>query len=626
MCGLIFSYKKGIHKQVLVETASRSLDKMRHRGPDDQGIWSSLNTVIGHLRLSIIDLSGSRQPMIDPGERFILAYNGEVYNYKELRAKLESKWEFKTNGDTEVILAGLILYGDTFLMQMEGMWALSFWDSQTQSLILSRDRMGKKPLFYQLENNDFSCASELNSLRCFCASPWQEDLDSTADYLRYGYFLPGTTIYKGVKEVLPGHVLKWTPGGQVDQKPFWSLQIGKFVGSKKQACQQLRETLIQSVERRLVSDVEVGAFLSGGIDSSLIVSILVSELGKKIKTFTIGFKEKSYDESEYARQVALKFDTDHFKKQFDHWDRDTLISLILDHVGQPFSDSSLLPTSMVSQVASEKVKVVLSGDGGDEMFSGYQRYQARALLRWYTRLPNIAKKNIENLVRVFPEPMAHHSRSLMKKAHLFIDIVNRQHDETPYVTPILYTHRDFNILVPDLKGRGHPPPGLPRETCENTIQEMMAADALIYLPQDIMTKVDRASMAHSIEARAPFLDREVVELAFSLPVHWHRRGIKGKRMLNETFSDLLPDTIWNRRKQGFGVPIHQWFRADLGDHLVQLLEENHSPLNISEVKNMLMTHKAGKRDHGYRLWNIYIYLIWRDRLYNGKDSHLLLPS
>jgi asparagine synthase (glutamine-hydrolysing) len=624
MCGIVFYYSQKGNQQEARRKVNSALKLIRYRGPDEKGVWQGRNTVIGHVRLSIIDLCASSQPMVDPVNRFILAFNGEIYNYKELKRELESKWEFKTNGDTEVVLAGLILLGKDFLSRMEGMWAIAFWDSMTETLFLSRDRMGKKPLFYHRASGSFICTSELNALSCLNPDPFQEDMNSTADYLRYGYYLPGTTIYKDVFEVLPGHVLTWKSGKLPEEKPYWSLNIGKFSGTKEQATNLLREKLVCAVKKRLVSDVEVGAFLSGGIDSSLIVGILSRELNTRVKTFTIGFSEKSYDERKYANQVAARFGTDHFSRQFENWDRDKLISLILNHAGQPFADSSILPTSLVSEIAAQKVKVVLSGDGGDELFCGYQRYLARAILRWYTWLPKFFTKNIEHLVKLFPEPVAHHSRSVIKKAHLFIDIVNRQKDETPYIAPLLYSQDDFGRLAPDLINCGHTPPGIPRESSCDTIQEMMAADALIYLPQDILTKVDRASMAHSLEARAPFLDSEVVELAFSLPLAWHYSRLNGKKMLKNAFGDLLPDSVWKRRKQGFGVPIHQWFKQGLENRLLELAGQNQTPVQIPVIENMLEAHSTGKRDNGYRLWNLFIYLTWKDQQSHGRHPNLLL--
>jgi asparagine synthase (glutamine-hydrolysing) len=266
---------------------------------------------------------------------------------------------------------------------------------------------------------------------------------------------------------------------------------------------------------------------------------------------------------------------------------------------------------MVSAIAASRVKVALSGDGGDELFSGYQRYQARAILRWYTRLPESLRTGIAKVVRLLPEPMAHHSSSILKKAHLFQDIVDRLESETPYVAPVLYSSKNFNSLFPDLNGRGHQPPNLPDECNIDDIQRMMTADALVYLPQDILLKVDRASMAFSLETRAPFLDRKVVELAFSLPRSWHRFGVKGKRMLHDSFQDLLPDNVWKRRKQGFGVPIHKWFRQGLDDELKALLVAVDSPVNVKIVDGFIEQHRNKQRDHGYRLWSIYIYLLWK---------------
>jgi asparagine synthase (glutamine-hydrolysing) len=361
-----------------------------------------------------------------------------------------------------------------------------------------------------------------------------------------------------------------------------------------------------------VADVEVGAFLSGGIDSSLIVAILSHELSVKPKTFTIGFDEASYDERRHARFVAGENHTEHYDETHS-WDADLLKKLILDHVGQPFMDSSILPTAAVSRLAARYVKVVLSGDGGDELFSGYQRYQARALLRWYSRLPGALRRNLPLLLKHIPEPMAHHSHSLLKKAHLFFDIVARQNDERPYIAPIFYTHAEFERLAPSLAGRGHAPPGIPEESRHDNMLEMMAADALVYLPQDILTKVDRASMAYSIEARAPFLDREVVELAFSFPPHWHRSGLSGKKMLHRAFHDIVPRRIWKRRKQGFGVPIHRWFRGELGADLTDLTNRTDSCLERRYTEKLLKEHRRGLRDHGYRLWGIYVYLLWKQK-------------
>lgn len=614
MCGIAFIHNRDVSHHLLQDKLTNALSALTHRGPDEQGVCHSGHALLGHRRLSIIDLASSRQPMQDPGGRFFLTYNGEIYNYKELRSQLTDRWSFQTDGDTEVLLAGLVLEGSDFLQKAEGMWAFVLWDSQERKLVAARDRMGKKPLYFFLHDNAFGAASEIPALIRLASFDPSEDLDSTADFLRYGYYLPGTTAYKEISEVLPGHVLTWSSGCGLHTAPYWSLDIGGFSGSKEDAVERIDVCLTEAVKSRMVADVEVGAFLSGGIDSSLVVALMADRLNLSPKTFTIGFSEKSFDERRFARQVAAHYKTEHLERTLDVWDRERLELLILEHIGQPFYDASILPTDMVSQLASEYVKVALSGDGGDELFSGYQRYQARMILRWYSRLPAFFRNNTERVIRLLPEPMHHHSRSLLKKAHLFLDILDRQKSETPYVAPVLYSWHAFTELSGDISKRGHAPPSLPEVDPADDIMELMRADAAIYLPQDILVKVDRASMSHSLEVRAPFLDSRVVQLAFSLPVSWHRGIVSGKHMLRETFSGLLPNNIWRRRKQGFGVPIHQWFRSGLGRELEELLVDSPSFLNGACVLRMLKEHRAGMRDHGYRLWNIYVYLLWKSRM------------
>lgn len=613
MCGLTFLFSAAEPAEALRQRSTEALRRIAHRGPDDEGLLSVGAAAIGHRRLSIIDLQGSRQPMADASGRFILAYNGEVYNYRALRQRLTGRWRFRTQGDTEVVLAGLVSEGPRFLEEMEGMWALALWDTQTETLLLARDRMGKKPLYYQPLVGGLASASELSALAALVAAPWSEDDDSTADYLRYGYYLPGTTAYRGVREILPGHWASWRPGQAVAEHAYWSLPTGGYAGTEASAAAAMREALIEAVRKRLEADVEVGAFLSGGVDSSLVVGILTRHCGVTPKTFSIGFEDPAYDERHYARLAAQTFATDHYEETLTGWDRQALETLVLKHVGQPFADSSLLPTALVSELAARKVKVSLSGDGGDELFAGYQRYQARLLLRWYTRLPPALRTGLERLIGHVPEPMAHHSRSLLKKAHLFLDVVRRQESERPYVAPVMYSREVLARLAPDLAGHGHPAPALPAESQPGDLEAMMAGDALVYLPQDILVKVDRASMAHALEARAPFLDRRVVELAFALPGRWHRRMLSGKRVLRAAFGALLPASIWNRRKQGFAVPVHRWLRVEMGNELERLLATVDAPLTHGPVREMLAEHRAMRRDHGYRLWALYVYLLWRER-------------
>ena len=611
MCGIIFTYNTSELPDKVIHRTRKALTALKHRGPDDEGIWQEGPVVIGHRRLSIIDISKSRQPMISPDQNFVLSYNGEIYNFRQLREELSDKWSFVTNGDTEVLLAGLTIHGLDFCKKMEGMWAFTLWDKRSKTLWLSRDRIGKKPLYYQSTNNGISCASELPALDLITPQ-WQEDFNSTADYFRYGFNLPGTTAYTGVKEILAGHIAIWQPDTPLKQIPYWQLPLKKYTGSREAAKEKLKQLFIEAVKKRMIADVEVGAFLSGGIDSSLIVSTMCKDLGILPKTFTIGFQNNGYDERKFARLVANSVHSDHHEEILSNLQYDDIDKLISAHLGQPFADSSILPTTLVSKLAAKHVKVVLSGDGADELFSGYQRYQAQIMLNWYLRLPKALRKNIHGLLRAIPEPMTHHSNSILKKAQLFSDIAKTQ-TNNQYIAPQLFSESELFKMAPNLKNLGHSPANIAEETNLEDLKKMMARDTLIYLPQDILTKVDRASMSVGLESRAPFLDTAIIEFAFSLPSNWHRHGFCGKCMLKKTFADKLPASIWRRRKQGFSVPVNRWLQGDLGDVLLHWLDGDCTPLDSKTIKEQLHQHKKGTSDHGHKLWAIYLYARWRNR-------------
>lgn len=612
MCGLLFAYDAARPESGLADSARSAAQLMAHRGPDEGAVITAEGAVIGHRRLSIIDLAQSHQPMRDPSGRFVLAYNGEVYNYRQLKHALSGRWTFSTAGDTETVLAGLVLDGPDFLRRMEGMWALALWDCTQRELLIARDRFGKKPLFYRSDSNNFYGASELPALKHLIGAHLQEDVDSTADYLRYGYFLPGTTAYQGVGELLPGHHATWRPGRPLQQQRYWQLAPAPYTGTPEQARADLREALHSAVQDRLVADVEVGTFLSGGIDSSLVTKLATEHGAGRLRTFSIGFSQASYDERRYARLVADHCDTLHEEACLDRLDADDLEALILRHMGQPFADPSLLPTALVSELASRTVKVVLSGDGADELFGGYQRYQARALLSSYHRLPQPMRRALEKMLGALPEPTAHHSRSWRKKAHLFAEAAAREQEVPSYVAPVLFSPSQIRQLAPELGERGHAAPIPNDQLGQDLIQHMMASDCAVYLPQDILPKVDRASMAHSLEVRSPFLDSRVAELAASIPRRWHRRGFTGKRLLREAFHSSLPPSIWRRRKQGFGVPVGDWFRDELGERLYFRLEGATGPIDAGAVRSMLDLHRSGARDLGLRLWAVHVYLLWQD--------------
>lgn len=611
MCGVAFAYRPDLEPDTLGVRMERAVRSMRHRGPDGRGIAGQSPWTIGHRRLAVIDPCGSRQPMSDPTGRWWLSYNGELYNYAQLRSCVSDRWEFTTKGDVEVVLAGLVLEGADFLDRMEGMWALVLWDSESQQALLVRDRMGQKPLYYQTSGNMMACASELRALALLSWFAWREDMRSTADYLRYGYHLPGCTAFEKVHELLPGHLLDWTPGRPPALKAYWRLSSGRFKGTPAQAGELLVDAVTTGVQRRLVADVEVGGFLSGGIDSSLIVGIAQKGLNRPLKTFTIGFDDPALDERRFAYRVARRFGTQHFEQQLSIDQGLALIDPLLKSLAQPFGDASIMPTALVSQMASQHVKVVMSGDGGDELFGGYHHYLARSMLRWYTRLPGELRRKAAAMLGLFEHggPLAELGWGAWISR--LSDLLQRMQDESPYIAPVNYHADDFRQLVPDVWREGHPGPRLPCSVASGDLRHMMLSDALVYLPQDILTKVDRASMAYSLEVRSPFLDRQVVELAFALPLHWHRIGWSGKRMLRRCFYELLPQHVWHRRKQGFAVPLNQWFRNGLQSTLNDMLNNTTSPINKHFVQRMIAAHLDRRCNNGHRLWQLYVYLRWR---------------
>lgn len=612
MCGITFLHDAALARGEVARRCRAAIDGMIHRGPDGIETAGGDTWHMGHARLAIIGISDGNQPMFDPSRRWSLVYNGEIYNYAQLRDELAPRWTFRTRCDTEVLLAGLILDGAAFLSRLNGMWAFALWDDAERTLLLARDRLGKKPLYVRCDTTRFACASELPALRVLGARG-DVDLDTLADILRYGCALPGRTIDAGTSEVLPGHVMRWSPGRAATQTPFWSLPAQAWPAQDGDLEGYVLETLESAVRYRLVADVEVGAFLSGGVDSSLVSALAARHSDHRLRTFSIGFADVTFDESDYAKRMAQFLGTEHESRIYADTRRDEMMRLIARHVGMPFGDASLLPTAAVSALAATRVKVALSGDGADELFGGYQRYLGRILLRWYTRLPRRLQGAAESLLRVLPEPLHHHSRSIVKKAHLFARAATlaRQPGGAAYVAPRMFSDAEIASLAPSLAGRGHAPPALPERVAGDDVLAMMCADALVYLPQDILVKTDRASMAHSLEQRCPFLDYRLVELALSIDSNRHFRGARGKALLRRAVGELAPPWLWKRRKQGFAVPVGAWFRGDLGDDLMRSLARPDQHLVApAAVQRMLDEHRAGSADHGQRLWLLWTYAAW----------------
>lgn len=612
MCGLAFLLQEHCDEDSLRARGMESMSLLRHRGPDANGLIAGQGFVAAHTRLSIVDLVGGQQPAQAADGRYTLVYNGEIYNFKELRAALADQWHFRDASDTEVLLAGLIAEGERFIPRLDGMWAFAFFDSIHQTLLLSRDRFGKKPLYYKAWERGFACASELPALRALIPDhAWEEDPDSVADYFRFGYPMPGRTFFRDVHEVLPGHLLVRDKSGRLQQTRYWMPSTEPYHGTRADAVVEIREKLAAAVLRRqLAADVEVGAFLSGGVDSTIVCALAQASGIGRLRTFSAGFSEPTFDERHHAARAAHAIGSLHCAQEMDAEAARKFAATIPARLGQPFGDASMVPTALVARLASNHVKVALSGDGADEVFGGYARYAGRMIAQQYRSLPRVIRRGFGRGVRAFPEPISHHSGSLLKKAHLFLALA----DEPPerYVAPVLASEAVLARVVPGLQGSGHALPTAPWARDADEVRHMMLMDWLVYLPQDILAKVDRATMAASLEARCPFLDRELVELAVRLPRAWHYHGLRGKRLLRDAMRGLVPDFVWSRRKQGFSAPVGHWFRAGLGDDLLELLDDGDTGMVVaSEAKQLLDQHRAGLSDHSQPLWLVYGYLMWR---------------
>ena len=516
----------------LREAVQHMTARLAHRGPDAKGIWYEPMIALGHRRLAVIDLVGSHQPMQDSTRRYVIVFNGEIYNYLELRQELEQLGvQFRTNGDTEVLLNAYLIFGSACLERLNGMFAFAVWDREEKVMFAARDRMGVKPFFYgEVRGNLFAFASEIQALRDL---PIDFSLRPSAlvQYLRHGFIRSPATIFQGVQELRPAHFLRYSRQG-LEIHRYWEPPLPDPALEKRpmaELAEELREILRSAVCFRLRSDVPLGAFLSGGLDSSIIVATMQDLVDTSVHTFAIGFEEATFDESSYAREVANLFNTIHYEARVALQAGDLLFDLVR-HYGQPYGDSSAIPTWHLCQKTREHVTVALSGDGADELFCGYRRYVARRLLNYYRHLPNVIRRRVLlSFIARLPEGTAYYDQSLIKKLRLFTALDQRLGIDPEDIYPAYFTMEGLDRL---LNGRVTPERQERQNRCDvltnermGEIESMMRADLLHYLPDDILTKVDRASMAHALEVRAPFMDYRVVEFACRLPLSYKLRGL-----------------------------------------------------------------------------------------------------
>ena len=589
-------------------------DVMRHRGPDDDGIYTAPGVGLGMRRLSIIDLSTGHQPIHNEDQTVWVVFNGEIYNYAELRRSLEAAGHrFYTSSDTETIVHGYEEWGDQVFSRLRGMFGIALWDTRRRTLLVARDRAGIKPLYYAEAGGRLFFGSEA---KCVLANPEVDrDLDPMAldHFLAYLYTPRDRAIFRGMRKLRPGHYLE-VQDGRVSVRQYWQLPVTQsFHGSEADALDALERTLGEAVRSHMVSDVPLGAFLSGGIDSSVVVALMAQASSRPVQTFSIGFDESTHNELPHARRVAEHLGTEHheFVVRPDALD---ILDRVIWHFDEPFADSSAIPTWYVSEIARRHVTVVLSGDGGDELFGGYDRYLPHPRVSSFDRLaPGVGRAIAAATWRALP----HGTRGKNFLRHVARDAQGR------YLDSITFYHRDEReaLVSPDLQRQlggwnAESSFGEPFARLSNLpfAAQMMAFDFETYLPEDCLTKVDRMSMAHSIESRVPLLDHLVIEFAASLPVAMKIQGDRRKHLLKQLAYRLVPRQLLDRPKQGFGVPIGHWFRGSLrevfGDVLGSPLARQRGYFDGPFIDRVLEEHLAGRRDHSLRLWQLLVFELW----------------
>lgn len=583
------------------------LDAMAHRGPDDEGVWSDDSATLGHRRLAIIDTSAAgHEPMVYGG-RYWLTFNGEIYNFLELREELEGKGHrFASRTDAEVLLAGYAEWGVDVLQHLVGMYAFAIWDTVERRLFAARDRLGEKPLYYAHAGGRFAFASELSALaRC----PWvdtAQDRTALAQYLLYGFVPSPLTAYAGASKLPPAHYLL-VDGADVKVRRYWDpvehALAPRLKVSEEQAVDELEELLTRAVRQQMIADVPLGAFLSGGVDSSTIVA-LMARGGGEVRTFTVGFAEDEYDESSHARAVAEHLGTEHTTERLSMDGALSLATELTANFGEPFGDPSALPTRLVSGVARQHVTVSLSGDGGDELFGGYAVYERLARLERTVALAKPFGTTVLPALTLLPGRPGRQARRLLRYTRGGAGLSHRHYftpDEVRRMTGLSDLGETSAEETWRAAGRATP------------LTRWRVTDVCSYLPEDVLTKVDRAAMAVSLETRAPFLDHRVVEWAMRLPDPL----VTGKRVLKSLLYRMVPRELVDRPKQGFDVPVATWLRRELREAVQdELSPAGLAAIGMSDpgpVQEMLREHLSGRADYGRWLWLVYALKAWHGR-------------
>jgi asparagine synthase (glutamine-hydrolysing) len=600
-------------------------EAMIHRGPDDEGMMAAPGVGLAMRRLAIIDLLHGEQPAWNEDRTVSVVLNGEIYNYREVRAELEQRGHrFNSASDTEILPHLYEEYGDAMVEKLNGMFAFALWDAPRRRLLIARDRFGEKPLYYGIFDGQLLFASEPKVLLAHPAVQPALNLDALRRYVSFDYVPAPLSIYEGIYKLPAAHTLT-LENGQLDVKQYWRLSYRKPERSPTlpEATEQLRALLADAVKMRLVSDVPLGIFLSGGVDSSMVTA-LAAQTGERIKTFSISFAEASFDESEYARGVADYLGTDHHEERLSVDAAADLIGDIGAWLDEPFSDASIVPTYLLSRFTRRHVTVALGGDGGDELFAGYEMYPGHRWAERYLKTPRFLRRGlIEPLVNLLPVSTS--NISFDYKARRFVasaalDDVTRHHswfgsfradEHAQLLADDVLRHTDGDLYAEARRL-------LTEETdATDMVERMQSLDTRLYLAEDILTKVDRATMAVSLEARAPFLDPRVAEFAASLPVDYKLRGRTTKSILKQAAAPLLPPFVVKRPKKGFGVPVADWLKGKLRplarDLLAPARLHAQGIFNAAYVQRLLDEHEQGRANHRKQLWTLLMFQLWQER-------------
>jgi asparagine synthase (glutamine-hydrolysing) len=646
MCGITGAVWTDPAGEITPQVLARMTQVLAHRGPDDSGTYTSElkvsapvgqvpGVVLGHRRLSIIDLAGGHQPLSNEDGSVWIVFNGEIYNHRDLRRRLEgSGHQFRTHCDTESIVHLYEDEGPAFLEHLNGMFALALWDQRHRRLLIARDRLGKKPLYYRAESGRLLFASELKSLLEVPGIERRIDPAALDEYFTLQYVPHPHTIFSGFAKLPPAHYGIFSEGHFTTHR-YWQPDFNRQLDRPRaDYVEELRELLTSAVKMRLEADVPLGAFLSGGVDSSLVVGLMQRLSTDRVKTFSIGFPVAAFDESHSAREVAHRLGTEHHEFRVEPRAVDVLPKLVW-HYDEPFADSSAVPTYYVARLSRQHVTVALTGDGGDELFAGYDRYQA---VRWAALLDRLpAARQVVAALR--PKRLAASPpRSLRRRLGRFAEALrlSPQRRYCHWVT--LFDERqraqlysdDLLELLPDRDPLSFLLDAFDLARGRDPVTAASLVDLVTYLPCDLLTKVDIASMAVGLECRAPLLDYRVVELAAALPISCKLHGGRGKRILREAFPELLPRSVTHRPKMGFGVPLAEWFRGELRSYAQEVLLDpgalSRQYFRPGAVEQLLSEHLTGQQDHAHRLWGLLVFELWQRTWLDSSAPAALSPQ